>query len=129
MLGHEGGCSPDGKSYWAAGLVLGSITAIDVTDPKLPKIAFFGNTGFLNHGFSFNKNGTRIYIARQLPASVEIFDVSDIQDQVAVPQLRKVGSVAWDNPKGIGQMTIPVTWETLSDRSRRNGNRANHRHR
>src|SRR3546814_4105930 len=31
---HEGGFSPDGRTYWASGLVPGFLSAIDLTDPR-----------------------------------------------------------------------------------------------
>ncbi|SDC12856.1 LVIVD repeat-containing protein [Sphingomonas sp. YR710] len=109
VLGHEGGWSPDGMTYWAAGFALGVLTAIDVSNPKLPTIVFVGSTGTFNHGFSFSKDGNRLYIASLNPAGIRIFDVSDIQRRAPVPTIRELGSVSW-NSTGAAQMTIPVTW-------------------
>lgn len=110
VLGHEGEWSPDGKTYYATGLVAGSITAIDVSDPKHPRIAYTGAAEFpANHGFSLSPDGNRLYLARVAPAGVDVIDVSDIQSRKPMPQIRSVGEVTW--PDGmISQHTIPITY-------------------
>src|SRR5437763_1919917 len=42
-LGHESGFSADGKTFYATATAYQSITAIDVTDPKVPFVVWQGN--------------------------------------------------------------------------------------
>ena len=51
-FGHESGFSPDGKTFYATGTAVQSITAIDVTDPKAPHPIWQGNV--LSHGMSLS---------------------------------------------------------------------------
>ena len=115
-VGHEGNFSPDGRTYWSTGLAGGILTAIDVTNPAKPAVAFLGGAGVANHGFELSADGRRLYIASLAPDScatcttgLVIFDVSQVQDRVLAPQIRRVGSVSWTDGS-IGQHAIPVTW-------------------
>ncbi|MES3011360.1 MAG: hypothetical protein V4738_11280 [Pseudomonadota bacterium] len=108
VLGHEGNWSPDGLTYWASGLAGGSLTAIDVTNPKKPRIVYTGTSVVVNHGFELSEDGNRLYLSTAFPAGLVILDVSDVQARKAVPIVRQVGSVFW-NTAGVGQHTIPVT--------------------
>lgn len=110
VLGHEGNWSPDGKTYWATGTAAGSITAIDVSDPKSPQIVFTGLEGFpANHGVELTPDGNTLYLATCLPGGVQILDVSDIQGRKAAPQIRQIGAVTW-NQFSCGQHALPVSW-------------------
>lgn len=109
VLGHEGNWAPDGRTYWATGLVAGSLTAIDVSDPRAPKIVYTGTSVVTNHGFSLSEDGNRMYLTTGLPAGLLILDVSDIQKRSALPTIRQVSSIFW-SPNGISQHSIPVTW-------------------
>jgi hypothetical protein len=125
-LGHEGNWAPDGRTYFAAGLSGGLITAIDVSDPALPKIVFTGGTGTINHGFGVSDDGNRLYIAEAgnlaqsttgaglgeqnvEPNGLKIFDISQIQARHPLPQIREVGHVYWADGAA-GQHAIPVTY-------------------
>lgn len=108
VLGHEGNWAPDGLTYWASGLAAGSLTAIDVSNPKTPRIVYTGTSVVVNHGFELSEDGNRMYLSTAFPAGVVILDVSDVQARKAVPIVRQVGSVFW-NTAGVGQHTIPVT--------------------
>ena len=48
-FGHESGFSPDGKTFYATGTALQSITAIDVTDPKNPHADLAGQHPLPRH--------------------------------------------------------------------------------
>ncbi|WP_029921386.1 LVIVD repeat-containing protein [Nevskia soli] len=110
VLGHEGNWSPDGMTYWATGTAAGSITAIDVSNPKSPKIVFTGLEGFpANHGVELSADGNTLYLATCLPGGVQVLDVSDIQSRKAAPSIRQVGSVTW-NALSCAQHALPVSW-------------------
>ncbi|MGH3734304.1 MAG: LVIVD repeat-containing protein [Micromonosporaceae bacterium] len=124
VLGHEGNWSPDGKTYWAAGLQAGVITAIDVANTSEPKIVYTGSTGLINHGLSVSDDGNRLYIAEignlagaftggavdpGDPNGVKIFDVSQVQARRLAPQITPVGATYWEDG-AIGQHAIAVTY-------------------
>ena len=110
VLAHEGNWSPDGLTYWSSGLVAGSLTAIDVTDPASPRILFTGFAGFpANHGFELSEDGNRMYLSTAFPAGVMILDVSDIQARKPLPTIRTLGKLSW-NPLGTGQHAIPIQY-------------------
>lgn len=116
-VGHEGNWSPDGRTYWSASLSLGMVTAIDVADPRQPRILFEGQTSAINHGLSVSRDGRRLYIAKigmgsgsALDANgLDIYDVSQVQDRKPAPRIRLVGQVTWTDGT-IGQHAINVTW-------------------
>lgn len=110
LLGHEGNWAPDGNTYWATGLVGGSLTAIDTTDAASPRIIWTGLQGFpANHGAEFSADGNTMYLATCFPGGVAILDVSDVQGRKSVPQVRQIGRITW-NITSCGQHAIPVTW-------------------
>lgn len=110
FLGHEGNFSPDGNTYWATSSAGGSITAIDIKNPAQPRPVFIGNSLFPNHGFSFNEEGTRMYLTTAGPSGVLILDVSSIQNRDPLPVATPVGSVFWLDG-AISQHTIPVQFK------------------
>lgn len=110
LVGHEGNWSPDGKTYWATGLIGGSITAIDVDDPTRPRIIYAGIAALpVNHGAEFSDDGNRMYLSSIFPAGVLILDVSDIQSRKPVPMIRQVGKLTW-NPQGAGQHAFQIRY-------------------
>lgn len=109
VLGHEGGWSPDGKTYWGAGLVGGILTAIDVSVPAIPHIVFTGSTGFTNHGFSLSADGNRMYMSTAVPAGVQILDTSDVQSRKLFPALRTISQITWTDGFTT-QQTLPLSY-------------------
>ncbi len=139
-LGHESGFSPDGKTFWATGTALQSITAVDVTNPKEPHAIWQGNV--TSHGMSISRDGNRAYIADP-GGNMAILDVSEIQSRTPDPQVREVSRLTWKSAS-IPQNAIPFsdhgkpyvlefdeyTQGTTSVGSRDVGRRrADHRHR
>lgn len=109
VLGHEGAWAPDGKTYYASGVVTGSLTAIDVSDPTKPRIAFTGAAGIpANHGFSLSADGNRMYIARLAPAGVDVIDTSEIQSRKPLPMIKQISGVDWTDGLAT-QHTISIT--------------------
>ena len=109
-MSHEGEWSPDGKTYWTTSTALGTVSAIDVSDPTKPKSLYFGgSTVFVNHGMSFNADGTRMYLASIFPAGIAILDVSDIQNRKASNRrVRQIAKIGWKDGS-ITQKALPVT--------------------
>ena len=123
VLGHEGGFSPDGRTYWAATTADRGLTAIDLTDPALPKVLYRG-LDVATHGLSISDDGRRAYLAdvasdRGLTQNyvteitnggggMRILDISQVQDRKPLPQVTQVGYVTWPEVT-IPQNTIPVT--------------------
>ena len=108
-VGHEGNWSPDGRTYWSTSLWGGNITAIDVSDPSVPKLLYTGSTGLINHGLSFSDDGRRLYLADIDKAGLTIFDVSEIQDRKPAPQIHRLGSVGWTDGS-FGQHAVPISY-------------------
>ncbi|GLR26558.1 LVIVD repeat-containing protein [Limnobacter litoralis] len=110
FIGHEGNFSPDGNTYWSTSSAGGTITAIDISKPASPRIVYIGNSLLPNHGFSFNADGTRMYLTSAAPAGVIILDVSDIQNRKPLPIIKPVGQIFWQDGN-ISQHTIPVFYQ------------------
>ncbi|GAA3236087.1 hypothetical protein GCM10010468_70160 [Actinocorallia longicatena] len=112
--GHEASWSPDGRTYWTTGLLGGAIAALDMTDPRKPKVVYNGLTGMVNHGVNVSPDGNRVYVASSsIPAGIVIFDSSDIQRRKAHPRLRRVSETTWRDGI-VSQYALPFT-----DRGRR----------
>ena len=107
VVGHEGGFSPDGDTYYATSSGGGWVTAVDLSDPTRPRTIFAGSTGLTNHGFSFSADGRTMYGVTLIPAGIQVLDVSDIQDRLDSPQIREISTLTW--PDGLlSQHTIPI---------------------
>ena len=115
-IGHEGEWSQDGQTYYATSMAPGLLTAIDVSDPTLPKVITvtpYTGSG-LGHGLSTNRDGTRLYAvdpdafnAQNRGNGLRILDVSDIKARVTGAQPKVVGSLYWLDGGG-AQHTIPL---------------------
>ncbi len=94
--GHEASWSPDGRTYWTTGLLGGAIAALDMTNPRKPRVVFNGLTGMVNHGVNVSRDGNRVYVASSsIPAGIVIFDSSDVQRRRSHPQLRRISETTW----------------------------------
>lgn len=105
--GHEAGWSPDGRTYWTTGTVGGTIAALDMKNPRKPKVIYNGTTGLVNHGVGLSPDGNRIYVA-DMPAGVIAFDSSDVQRRKPRPQLRQIAKTTWTDGLAT-QHAIPFT--------------------
>jgi hypothetical protein len=105
-FGHESGFSADGRTFYAAGTAVKSITAIDVTDPKAPHAIWQGNVS--SHGMTLSDDGNRAYIADATGKNMLILDTSEIQARKAAPQTREVARLTWKSVS-IPQNAIPFT--------------------
>lgn len=106
VIGHEGGFSPDGRTYWSSGVVAGSVTAIDVSDPTLPRAVWTGVTGVGGHGFDISPDGNRMYLTSL--SGFTTFDISQVQSRAPLPTVSAIGVATW--PGTIApQHTISIT--------------------
>jgi hypothetical protein len=109
VIGHEGGWSPDGMTYWASGASAGSLTAIDVSDTSLPHAVWTGNVSALGHGFDISPDGNRMYFSTAGPAGMKVLDISQVQARAAVPVVTDIGAATWSDgtapqhPIGVSQ--------------------------
>lgn len=103
-LGHESGFAPDGKTFYVGSLDGGIVTAVDISNPRVPEPLWFGR--FRSHGLSVSDDGNRAYLAAR--EGLIVLDVSQIQRRVINPQVRVVSRLTWPMIS-TPQMTIPVT--------------------
>jgi hypothetical protein len=106
VLGHESGFSPDGFTFWVASTGGNTLTALDITDPALPKILWVGRD-WTPHGVRVSADGDRLYIA-DTSDGLHILDVSQIQARKASPVVTELSHLTWPNIS-IPQVAIPVT--------------------
>lgn len=119
LLGHEGGFSPDGLTYWATVTAFGGLTAIDVSNPDLPTI-LWSSPQWIVHGLGISNDGNRVYLADlgSIPGNtllnggdgMTILDVSDVQARRFRPQVKQLSKLTWSEAS-IPQNAIPVTYK------------------
>ena len=106
LLGHESGFAPDGKTFYATSLFNGTVTAVDVTDPKAPVPVWVGN--YPSHGLTVSDDGNRAYLAAL--DGLIILDTSEVQARKPNPQVREISRLVWSS-MSIPQVALPVTIE------------------
>lgn len=108
VLGHESGMAPDGRTFYSSSPGTPTLTAVDISDPARPSTLL--TTAYRSHGLSLSDDGNRAYLAAGTGTGkgLIILDVSEIQSRQPDPQVREVGSLAWDN-MSIPQNAIPFT--------------------
>ena len=108
ILGHESGFSPDGRTYWVSTTSGPGVTAIDVSDPRMPSIVWH-SYDYTFHGMSLSADGNRLYGAQLGSApGLTILDVSQVQRRVPNPVVSQRSHLTWPEVS-IPQNTIPVT--------------------
>jgi len=117
VLGHEGGFSPDGLTYWATSTGAGGITAIDLRTPTLPTVVW-RSTAYVVHGLNISADGNRAYLAEVTNDAAStilrgggglvILDVSQVQARKPNPVVTEVSEMSWPEVT-IPQNVIPVT--------------------
>jgi hypothetical protein len=107
ILGHESGFSPDGRTLWISTTAQPGVTAIDVSNPKLPSILW--RSGSLTfHGMNLSDDGNRLYGADLGVSGLAVLDVSQVQRRVPNPVVTEVSHLTWPNVT-IPQNTNPIT--------------------
>jgi hypothetical protein len=114
-LNHEGNWAMDGMTYYSTGLFGGTVTAINVDDPAMPRPITSWLASPIVHGLSTSDDGNRLYLAdisgqQGKGNGLSIWDTSAIQSRSptaeAPPPL--VGAVGWEDG-ATAQHTIPIT--------------------
>lgn len=108
ILGHEGGLSPDGNTYYVGSTSGGTLTAVDISNPLLPVPIAVTNVN--SHGLSVSADGNRLYdtVTSGPSAGMIIYDVSSIQAREADAGFAVISQLSWPEIS-IPQSTIPVT--------------------
>ncbi|MCX5042390.1 hypothetical protein OG921_04235 [Aldersonia sp. NBC_00410] len=107
FLSHEGGFSPDGRTYWASGVAPGVMSAIDVSDPSNPRIIWQSVQGLSEHGFGITPDGNTMYLS--VMSGITILDISAIQRRDPYPVVPQLGTYLWQDGQ-FNQHSIPVTY-------------------
>lgn len=103
VLGHESGFAPDGQTFWTAGSAGFTMTAVDLADPRRPRV-LLTKTGVVAHGLRFSDDGNNMYVANMgTPSSnsildkpsLQIYDVSQVQGRVSQPQVSLLSEIDW----------------------------------
>ncbi len=104
IFGHESGFAPDGNTFYATSIGTGHITAVDVTNPKLPMIV--AGTDYNSHGLTISDDGNRAYVAAS--QGLFILDTSEIQARKPGAQFKEISRLDWPE-RTIPQVAQPIT--------------------
>lgn len=105
LLGHESGFAPDGNTFYTAGAAGYTLTAVDVHDPRRPRVIATMD-GVVYHGLRLSDDGRTMYVANigspdpaggglLSGAGLDILDVSEVQDREPSPQMRRLSRLTW----------------------------------
>ncbi|HEV3473786.1 MAG TPA: hypothetical protein VG602_00210, partial [Actinomycetota bacterium] len=62
VIGHESGFAPDGMTFYIAGLYAHTLTAVDLSNPRVPRL-LWATDDYSPHGVSISNDGNRLYMA------------------------------------------------------------------
>lgn len=94
IVAHEGGFSPDGRTYWSSGTAPGLLSAIDLTDPAAPRVLWQGMPGLSVHGIGVSPDGNRVHLANNF-GGLTVLDSSAVQRRDPNPQVPTLSSTTW----------------------------------
>jgi hypothetical protein len=103
-FGHESGMAPDGLTFYPTSIGTGDTTAVDISNPSLPRQVWHG--GYNTHGMSVSDDGNRGYFATG--DGLVIVDLSQVQARKPSPRVREISRLVWSNIT-VPQIAIPVT--------------------
>jgi hypothetical protein len=103
-FGHESGMAPDGQTFYPTSIGTDDTTAVDISNPRLPRTIWNGK--YNTHGMDVSDDGRRGYFAAA--DGLIIVDLSQVQDRVPNPQVREISRLRWSNIT-IPQYAVPVT--------------------
>jgi hypothetical protein len=104
IFGHESGFAPDGNTFYVTSISTGQITAVDVSNPKLPIIVAV--TNYNSHGLTISDDGNRAYVAAS--QGLFILDTSEIQSRKQGAQFKEISKLDWPE-RTIPQVAQPIT--------------------
>ena len=110
VLGHESAFALDGKTFYVSSTGGHTLTAVDLTDPKVPTVVWF-SVAYAAHGMSMSDDGNRLYMAdtgSNGPAGLTVLDTSQVQARVVNPTVPEVSKTTWPDVS-IPQNALPVT--------------------
>ena len=110
VLGHEGAFSPDGRTFWVSSAGGGTMTALDISNPTVPRI-LWTQTGIDVHGLNISNDGRTVYeadLGNNHTAGLDIVDVSAIQRRDPGAQGHLVSHLSWPDVS-LPQVPLPVT--------------------
>ncbi|WP_067690537.1 LVIVD repeat-containing protein [Nocardia jejuensis] len=108
LTGHEGGFSPDGKTYWSSGVIPGIVSAIDLTDPSRPHVIWQGMPGNSMHGMGLSDDGDRMYLANNA-GGMSVLDISAVQRRDPDPRVPVLTQLTWTDGMAT-QHALPVRY-------------------
>src|SRR3954468_12795279 len=99
VLGHEGGFSPDGNTFYVASLYFHTLAAVDLSNPSVPTLLWL-SSDYQPHGVSISDDGNRLYMAEAGfsdgdYSGLTVLDVSQIQKRVMNPTVPLVSRLTW----------------------------------
>ena len=107
VLGHESAFSPDGTVFYVSSTGGHTLTAVDLTNPKLPTV-LWATTAYTPHGMSVSDDGNRLYIADIGLPGLTILDVSKVNAHQLNPSVPQVSRLTWPEVS-IPQNAIPFS--------------------
>ena len=116
LLGHESGFSPDGRTFWSSGAAGYTLTAVDLTNPRLPR-PVFTRSGVVYHGLRFSADGRTMYAANMGSpgemsllngAGLHVLDVSEVHARKPGARVELLSDLQWEG-SSIPQVAQPFT--------------------
>ena len=104
IFGHESGFAPDGNTFYATSISTGNITAVDLSNPRVPMIV--ATTNYNSHGLTISDDGNRAYVAAS--QGLFILDTSEIQARKQGASFKEVSKLDWPE-RTIPQVAQPIT--------------------
>jgi hypothetical protein len=106
LLGHESGFAPDGMTYYATSLFTNTVTAVDLTNPRVPTPIAVAQ--YPSHGMGVSQDGNRAYFAAREEGLI-IGDLSAIQAREPNPELPEISRLDWPT-RSVPQNNLPVSF-------------------
>ena len=96
IFGHESAFAPDGKTFYVTGTAAPTLTAIDLTNPAQPSIAWVA-PGKNFHGMNISDDGNTLYAADagRGRRGLTILDVTQVQKRVLNPTVPELSTLTW----------------------------------